>query len=109
MDATVTLSVEQAADPGATWVEEAIAYSLGKGSLARRVERWLLDPLFRGVVRRQGNRALRCLAEPLAQEAGAEPGAPAIPMQASRNLLTAKVHGHPGAQKHADRADMHPQ
>jgi hypothetical protein len=73
MDATVTVSVEQAADPGATWIEEAIAYSLGKGPLARRVERWLLDPLFRVVVRRKSGRALRCLAERLAQGAGAEP------------------------------------
>ena len=75
MDATATVSVEQAADPGATWIEEAIAYSLGKGPLARRVERWLLDPLFRVVVRRKSNRAFRCLAERLAQGAGAEPGA----------------------------------
>jgi hypothetical protein len=75
LDATATLSVEQAADPGATWVEEAIAYSLGKGRFARWVQRWLLDPLFRVVVRWQGNRALRCLAERLAQGAGAEPGA----------------------------------
>ena len=75
MDATATVSVEQAADPGATWVEEAIAYSLGKGPLARRVERWLLDPLFRVLVRHHSGRALRCLAERLAQGAGAEPGA----------------------------------
>jgi len=75
MDATATLSVEQAEDPGATWTEEAIAYSLGKGPLARRVERWLLDPLFSVLVRRKSNRALRCLAERLAQGAGAESGA----------------------------------
>jgi Polyketide cyclase / dehydrase and lipid transport len=75
MDATATVNVEQAADPGATWIEEAIAYSLGKGRLARRVERWLLDPLFRVLVRRKSNRAFRCLAERLAQGAGAEPGA----------------------------------
>jgi hypothetical protein len=75
MDATATVSVEQAADPGAAWIEEAIAYSLGKSPLARRVERWLLDPVFRVLVRRKSNRALRCLAERLAQGAGAEPGA----------------------------------
>ncbi len=55
--------------------EEAIACSLGKGPLARRVERWLLGPLFRVVVRRKSNRAFRCLAERLAQGAGAEAGA----------------------------------
>jgi hypothetical protein len=48
MDATATVSVEQAADPGATWVEEVIAYSLCKGPLARWGQRWLLDPLLRG-------------------------------------------------------------
>src|SRR5262245_45494458 len=73
MGATATVSVGQAADPGATWVEEAIAYSLGKGLLARWAERWLLDPLFRVLVRRKSNRALRCLAGRLAQGAGAEP------------------------------------
>jgi hypothetical protein len=75
MDATVTLSVEQAADPGATWVEEAIALSLGTSPLVRWAQRWLLDPVFRVVVRHHGNRALRCLADRLAQGAGAEPRA----------------------------------
>ena len=75
MDAKATLSVEQAADPGATWIEEAIAFSLGKSPLVRGVERWLLDPVFRVVMRHHGNRAFRCLAERLAQGAGAKPGA----------------------------------
>jgi hypothetical protein len=75
MDATATLSVEQAADAGATWIEEAIAYSLGKGPLVRRVQSWLLDPLFRVMVRHHGNRALGCLAKRLAQGADAEPKA----------------------------------
>jgi len=75
LDATATVSVEQAADPAATWVEEALALSLGKGPLVRWVQRWLLDPLFRLVVRHHSGRALRCLAERLAQGAGAESGA----------------------------------
>lgn len=75
MDATATFTVEQAPDPGATWAEEAITYSLGKGPLVRRVERWLLDPLFLVVVRHHCNRALRCLAKRLAQGGGAAPGA----------------------------------
>ncbi len=74
MDATATVTVEQAADSGATWVEEAITLSLGKGPLVRCVQRWLLDPLFRLVVRHHTGRALRCLAERFAQGAGAEPG-----------------------------------
>lgn len=77
-DVTARVSVEPAADAGATWIEEAIDYSLGKGPLARRVERWLLDPLFRVLVQRKSGRALRCLAERLAPGAGArqeaEPG-----------------------------------
>jgi hypothetical protein len=68
MDATATVTVEQAADPGATWIEEAIALSLGKGPLTRRVQRWLLDPVFRVLVRHHSNRALRCLADLLAKE-----------------------------------------
>lgn len=73
-NATATLSVEPDADPGATWVEEAIDFSLGKGPLARGLVRWLLDPLFSRLVRWKSNRALRCLAECLAPKAGAEPG-----------------------------------
>ena len=75
LDATATASVEQAADPGATWMEEAIAWSLGKGPLVRSAQRWLLDPVFRVVVRHHSDRAFRCLAERLAQEAGTEPEA----------------------------------
>lgn len=75
MDATATVTVEQSADPEATWIEEAIALSLGKGPLVQGVQRWLLDPLFRLVVRHHSGRALRCLAERLALDTGAEPGA----------------------------------
>ena len=75
MDATATVTVGQAADPGATWVEEAIALSLGKGALTRSAQRWLLDPLFGILVRHHSGRALRCLAERLAQGAGTEPEA----------------------------------
>ena len=56
-------------------VEEAVAYSFGKGALARWLERWLLDPLLGALVRRKSGRALRCLAERLGRGAGAEPGA----------------------------------
>jgi hypothetical protein len=65
LDATATLSVAQAADPEATWIEECIAYSIGKGRLARWVERWLLDPLCHLLVPRKTNRAFRCLAKRL--------------------------------------------
>lgn len=75
MDATATVTVEQAADPATTWVEEAITLSLGKGPLVRWVQQWSLDPLFRLLVRHHSGRALRCLAERLAQAPGAEPEA----------------------------------
>jgi Polyketide cyclase / dehydrase and lipid transport len=75
MDATATVTVGQAAHPGATWVEEAIALSLFKGSFGRGVQRWLLDPLFHVLVWHHSGRALRCLAKRLAQMAAAEPGA----------------------------------
>jgi uncharacterized protein YndB with AHSA1/START domain len=75
LGATATVSVEQATDPGATWIEEAVAYSFGKGALVRCLERWLLDPLLGVLVRQKSGRALRCLAERLGQGAGAEPGA----------------------------------
>ena len=74
LDATATVTVEQSVDPGTTWTEEALAFSLSKGPLVRWVQRWLLDPGFRVVVRHHSGRALRCLAERLAPGAGAEPG-----------------------------------
>jgi hypothetical protein len=55
------------ADPSATWIEEALSYSVGNGRMARWIERWLLDPLLRPLVRRHSGRAFRCLAERLAE------------------------------------------
>jgi hypothetical protein len=80
MDGTATVTLEEAEDPGATWIEEAIAYSLGDGPVARRAERWLLDPLVRVVVRRKTNRAFRRLADllgrgPEGREVAGGPGA----------------------------------
>jgi hypothetical protein len=74
MDATATVTVEQAADPESTWMEEAIAYSLGQSAFVRWVERWLLDPVARVLVRWKSKRAFRHLAELLTQGAGAEQG-----------------------------------
>ena len=67
MDVTATVSVE-AAHPGATWVEEAISYSLGAGPLAQRLDRWLVNPLFDVLMRRKSGRALRRLGDLLAGE-----------------------------------------
>jgi hypothetical protein len=67
MDVTATLSVEQAADPGATWIEEAISYSLGNGPVMRRVDRWLVNPVFGVLMRRASGKALRRLGKVLTQ------------------------------------------
>jgi hypothetical protein len=75
MNAMATLSLEQAAEPGTTWIEEAIVFSLGKNPVVRLVERWLLDPIFRVLVRRKSERAFRCLAQRLNQDVSAEPEA----------------------------------
>lgn len=71
--ATATVSVEEAADPGTTWLEEAISYSLGDGRVVRWVDRWLVNPVFNVLVRWKGGRVLRRLADVLAQgHAGGE-------------------------------------
>jgi hypothetical protein len=80
MDVTATVSVEGAGSAGATWIEEAISYSLGDSPLARWADRWLVNPLFQVVVRRKTRRGFRRLADLLAQrheggEATSGPGA----------------------------------
>ena len=67
MDVTATVSVEEAAEPGATWSEEAISYSLGNGPIARWMDRGLVYPLFMVAVRRGSNRAFRRLGKQLAR------------------------------------------
>src|SRR5262249_41155023 len=63
MHVTATLSVEEAADPGATWIEEAISYSLGNGPVMRWVDRWLVNPVFGVLMRRMSRKAFRRLEE----------------------------------------------
>ena len=46
MNVTVTLSVEEAEDREATWVEEAIFYSLGNGRALQWLDRRLINPIF---------------------------------------------------------------
>jgi hypothetical protein len=67
MKGTATVNVEEAADPGTTWIEEVIAYSLGDGRVARWADRWVLNPLFQVVVGRKSRRAFRRLADLLTQ------------------------------------------
>jgi hypothetical protein len=67
MHVAATLSVEEAADPGATWIEEAISYSLGAGPVVRRADRWLVAPLFRVMLWWKSNQAFRRLGKLLAR------------------------------------------
>jgi uncharacterized protein YndB with AHSA1/START domain len=72
-DVTATVSVEEAADLGTTWTEEAISYSLGDSRVVQWVDRWLVNPVFNVLVRWKGKRVLRRLADVLAQgHAGGE-------------------------------------
>lgn len=45
INATATISVEEAKDREATWIEEAIFYSLGSGRVMQWLDRWLINPL----------------------------------------------------------------
>jgi uncharacterized protein YndB with AHSA1/START domain len=67
MHGKATINVEEAADPGATWIEEVISYSLGDGRVVQWADRWLVSPLLGVVIRRKTNKAFRRLANLLAQ------------------------------------------
>jgi uncharacterized protein YndB with AHSA1/START domain len=72
-NATATVSVEEAADPGTTWTEEAISYSLGDGWVVQCVDRRLVNPVFSVLLRWKAKRVLHRLADVLAQgHAGGE-------------------------------------
>ncbi len=59
--ARVTLSVEGARDREATWVEEAIFYSLGSGRLLQWLDRWLINPIFNLIVAFKSNKVFHRL------------------------------------------------
>ena len=61
MNVTATLSVEEARDREATWIEEAIFYSLGNGWILQWLDRWLFNPIFQVVVSYKGTRIFRRL------------------------------------------------
>ena len=66
LDATATISVAAAGDPGTSWIEEMISYSLGTGRVIRWVDRWLLYPLLGLVIRWKTKKAFRRLRKLLA-------------------------------------------
>jgi uncharacterized protein YndB with AHSA1/START domain len=59
--ARITLSVEEARDREATWVEEAIFYTLGSGRLLQWLDRWLINPIFNLLVAYKTNKVFRRL------------------------------------------------
>jgi uncharacterized protein YndB with AHSA1/START domain len=61
MNLTVTLSVEEAEEREATWVEEAIFYSLGSGRVLQWLDRWLINPVFNLPMAYKGNEVFRRL------------------------------------------------
>jgi hypothetical protein len=61
INATATISVEEAKDQEATWIEEAICYSLGRGRIVQWLDRWLINPLLQLVAEYKTNRAFRRL------------------------------------------------
>ena len=65
MDVTATLSVEQGADPGTTWIAETIPYSLGNGPVMQWLDRWMVNPVFGLLMRRASGKALRRLGKVL--------------------------------------------
>jgi hypothetical protein len=71
MDLTATLSVQEAADPGTTWIEERISFSLGNGPVMRWVDRWLVNPVFGVLMRLKSRKAMRRLGRAIAH---ADPG-----------------------------------
>jgi hypothetical protein len=66
MTGTATVKLEEAANPGTTWIEEVISYSLGDGAVLRWLDRWLLCPLLGVVVRLKSGKAFRRLGKQLA-------------------------------------------
>jgi hypothetical protein len=57
----ITLSVEEAKDREATWVEEAIFYSLGSGRVLQWLDRWLINRLLHLLASYKTNTAFRRL------------------------------------------------
>ena len=61
INVTATLSVEEAKDREATWVEEAIFYSLGSGRVLKWLDRLLINPIIQLVASYKTNKAFRRL------------------------------------------------
>lgn len=61
LNVIATLSVEEAQDREATWIEEVISYSLGSGRLLQELDRSLINPLLQLLGSYRTNRVFRRL------------------------------------------------
>ncbi len=61
INGTATLSVEEAKDREATWMELAMFYSLGSGRVLQWLDRWLINPILHLVHSYGSNKAFRRL------------------------------------------------
>ena len=67
MNVTVIVSVEETADREATWIEEAIFYSLGKSRVMQWLDRSLVNPVLQLAAGYRTNKAFRRLQAILQQ------------------------------------------
>jgi uncharacterized protein YndB with AHSA1/START domain len=67
LNVTAIVSVEEAADRGTTWIEEAIFYSLGKSRVMQWLDRTLFNPVLQVAGRYGTQRAFRRLRAILEQ------------------------------------------
>ena len=61
INATATISVEEAKDREATWIEEAIFYSLDSGRVVQWLDRWLINPILQLAASYRTNKVFRRL------------------------------------------------
>jgi ligand-binding SRPBCC domain-containing protein len=61
LDARATISVEESEDREATWIEEAISYSLGNSRAVQWLDCWLVNPVMQVVAGHKTNKAFRRL------------------------------------------------
>jgi hypothetical protein len=67
INATTSISLEEATDRETTWIEEAIFYSLGKSGIMQWLDRSLVNPVLQLVAWYKTNKAFRRLRAILEQ------------------------------------------
>jgi uncharacterized protein YndB with AHSA1/START domain len=67
LNVTAIVSIEEAGDPEATWIEEAIFYSVGKSRVMQWLDRTLINPVLQVVAGSPTHKAFRRLQASLKQ------------------------------------------